>query len=174
VDADWEVEIGGGAPVIEALGPGWIDLRNHPECIDEISEVAALPALGALLLALNGKDSQVWTSKCDVWAPAPETLACYVDLLPVEGIVFAQWQQAKAYCRECVGRMAGIELPNCSVELVVRAAIAGEAEGFGITAYLSSKDAGLGAASALAAGMAAFADALRVLAGSRKAGSKLQ
>jgi hypothetical protein len=174
VDADWEVEIGGGAPVIEALGPGWIDLRNHSERIDEVSEVAALPALGALLVALNGKDSPVWTSKCDVWEPEPEMLACYVDLLPVEGRVFADWRQAEAFCRECVGRLAGIELPNCSVELVVRAAIAGEAEGYGITAYLSSKDAGLGAAGALAAGMAAFADALRVSAGSRKAGSKLQ
>jgi hypothetical protein len=174
VDADWEVEIGGGAAVIEALWPGWIDLGNQPERIDEIGEVAALPALEAFLLALNAADSPLWTSKCDVWEPETGTLACYVDLLPVEVKVFARWQQAEAYCRECVARLAGTELQECCVELVIRQATAGAAEGFGITAYLSAKDAGLGAASALAAGMAAFADALKGPAGSRGAGSKLQ
>ena len=43
------------------------------------------------------------------------------------------WRQAEAFCREAVGRLAGIELPECSVELVIRQATAGEAEGFGIT-----------------------------------------
>ena len=28
MEADWEVEVGGGAPVIEAFWPGFVDLRG--------------------------------------------------------------------------------------------------------------------------------------------------
>jgi hypothetical protein len=170
MEADWEVEIGGGAPVIEAEWPGFVDLRAHPERIAEIAEAVAFPPLAALLLALNAPQSPVWTSKCDVWVPEPESesgpesehepaaQASYIDLLLREGKVFSRWQEAEAFCREYVSRLAKIALPapgaECSLDLVIRQAVAGQADGFGITAYLSAK------ATALAAAMAAFADAL--------------
>ena len=112
MEADWEVEIGGGAPVIEAEWAGLVDLRSHPECIAEVAEAAAFPALAALLLALNAAHSPLWTSKCDVWEPEPAALACYIDMLPVEGRVFARWQQAEAFCREYVTRLAQITRPE--------------------------------------------------------------
>ena len=62
MEADWEAEIGGGAPVIEAEGPGWIDLRKQPERVSEIAEAAGFAALGKLLTALNGPESPGWTS----------------------------------------------------------------------------------------------------------------
>jgi hypothetical protein len=37
-----------------------------------------------------------------------------------------------------VARLAPVPLPDCRVDLVIRQAIAGEAEGFGVTAYLSA------------------------------------
>ena len=40
MEADYEVEAGGEAPVIEALWPGFVDLRLQPERIGEIQEVA--------------------------------------------------------------------------------------------------------------------------------------
>jgi len=67
MEADWEVEVGGGAPVIEADWPGFVDLRRYPERVERLSEVKDFPALAEALVALNAQTSPVWTSKCDVW-----------------------------------------------------------------------------------------------------------
>src|ERR1700678_2555775 len=88
MEADWEVEIGSGAPVIDALWSGFIDLRRAPERIGEIDEARKFPALSEVLLHLNRPESslglsadsnvdsmlddvacrsQVWSSKCDLW-----------------------------------------------------------------------------------------------------------
>lgn len=176
MDADWEVEIGGSAPAIDALWPGFVDLRRFPARIAEIAEAASFPPLANLLQRLNSASSPLWTSKCDVWEPepaalarpdeaavrVPAALACYVDLLPVEGRVFARWQQAEVLCRQWVARLSDGRLPECGVDLVVRLAIALPAEGFGVTAYLSASgaDRPAAAAAALAALMTAFADAV--------------
>lgn len=164
MEADWEVEIGGGAPVIEALWPGFIDLRSRPERMGEIQEAGEFVALGNLLLALNAHGSPLWTSKCDLWRPASSgeesSLACYIDLLPRASIVFASWEEAERLCRRWVERLCLGNAPGCSFELVVRQAVAGALEGFGITAYLAGEGTDpASAADALAAGMVAFADA---------------
>jgi len=179
MEADWDVEIGGGAPVIEACWPGFIDLRVLPDRVHEISEASTFPPLATLLLALNATNSPLWTSKCDLWEPEPTELAAYIDLLPHEIRVFAQWQQAEAFCRQIVARLAPIALPDlgpeCSITLVVRQAIAGEAEGFAITAYLSASAASqTDAAAALATVMAVFAGALPPALPPAIGGSKLQ
>ena len=179
MEADWEVEIGGGAPVIEALWPGFIDLRIDPERIIEIAEAADFAPLAALLLELNGSHSPVWTAKCDRWEPEPGAMASYIDMLPREGMVFSGWQQAEGFCRTYVDRLSALVLlecgPNCSVELVVRQAVAGEAEGFGVTAYLGARAATLEeAAVIMALVMAGFADALPTAAATVRSGSKLQ
>jgi len=157
MEADWEVEIGGGAPVIEALWPGFVDLRQNPLRIEEVSEAVAFPALARFLAQVNGAGSPLWTSKCDVWEPHaaqqagsdPDqpandeddseipSLACYIDLLPRQGAVFAQWEDAVRFCRAWVDRLESVDLPLHRVELIVRQAVAGEAEGFGITSYVS-------------------------------------
>jgi hypothetical protein len=180
MEADWEVEIGGGAPVIEAEGPGWINLRTQPERVSEIAEAAGFAALRKLLTALNGPASPWWTSKCDLWQEETGELACYVDLLPQEGRVFSEWQQAESFCRAFVARLEAVRVgkvgsAEASVDLVIRAAVAGEAEGFGVTAYLSARGTdGADAAAALAAAMDAFADALALVASPAEGGSKLQ
>ncbi len=47
MEADWEVEIGGedgdSAPIIDALWPGFIDLRRFPDRVAEITEAAGFP-----------------------------------------------------------------------------------------------------------------------------------
>jgi len=179
MDADWEVEIGGGAPVIEANWQGFIDLRANPERVGEICEAASFPPLTALLLGLNGAHSPVWTAKCDLWEPeeaaGSSSLACYVDLLPVEGMVFAEWQQAEEFCRDFVKRLAQAGPSDCSVELVIRQAIAGATEGFAITAYISAAGTDrAAAATALTAALADFVDALPPSMPPRTAASKLQ
>jgi hypothetical protein len=203
MEADWEFEVGGDAtvpaasvpaapvpavPVIDALWPGFIDLRRSPERIAEIQEAAAFPPLAAQLKALNCPESPLWTSKCDLWEPEPDeqaapppsllpraALACYIDLLPLAGQVFAHAQQAETLCREWVAALAPLRLPECRVDLVIRQAIAGQAEGFGITAYLSAVgNDGPAAAQALAAALAAFADTIPHLSAPQPPASKLQ
>jgi hypothetical protein len=188
MEAEWEVEVGGGAPVIDALWPGFVDLRRNPERIGEIQEAAAFPALARLLLTLNGAGSPLWTAKCDLWEPeadesaggcVPAKLACYVDLLPLASHLFVHWEDAEIFCREWVARLAPVPLPECRVDLVVRKAVSGPAEGFGVTAYLSAGGRAGGrdrstAAEALAAALAAFAGAISAFAGPETPGSKLQ
>ncbi len=179
MEADWEVEIGGGAAVIEALWAGFVDLRINPERIVEIVEAAEFAPLAVLLLALNAPDSPVWTAKCDRWEPEPDGLAAYIDMLPREGVVFSRWKQAEFFCRTYVERLNARPLPecdgNCRVELVVRQAVAGEVEGFGVTAYLSANGkTGAEAAKLLGTVMAGFGDALPPLGLPEKPGSKLQ
>lgn len=161
MDVDWEVEVGGGAPVIEALWTGadglagFVNLEKFPERIGEIAEAAALPGLADLLLALNGVGSPVWTSKCDVWEAEPGTAAIYIDVLPRGDQVFAELRQAEGFCRDLVARLEQASGPAGTVELVIRQAFAGEKAGFGVTAYLSASGA-----DGAAAAMADFADAL--------------
>ena len=102
MEADWEVEIGGGAPIIDACWPGLIHLQSAPKRAAELPEAADLPGLAEALVRLNGSRSPVWTSKCDVWpvldatdidageldAPQEEATfawACYIDLVPLNG-----------------------------------------------------------------------------------------
>lgn len=177
MEADWEFEVGGGAPVIEARWAGLVDLRLHPERINEIQETATFPPLASLLEALNGTHSPLWSSKCDFWEPeepagpaAKEAgmrtaLACYIDLLPRAGEVFAHTQEAEAFCREWVKRLAPLPLPDCRVDLVIRLALAGETEGFGVTAYLSAAGRDRAAANAtLATLLTGFADTIPAFA----------
>jgi len=178
MEADWEFEVGGGAPVIEAFWAGFVDLRRHLERMGEIHEAATFPSLAAMLEALNGARSPLWTAKCDLWEPEPDELAsadpvapqsspalhtklaCYVDLLPIAGDVFAQ-RQAEAFCREWVARLAPFPLLECRVDLVIGQAIADDVEGFGVTAYLSAegKDRST-AAESLATVLTAFVDTI--------------
>ena len=165
MDIDWEVEIGGGAPVIEADWPGFVDLCRDPNLIHKIDEAAAFPPLAPLLLALNAADSPLWTAKCDLWEPEPSALAIYIDIFPRQGRVFPQWQQAEAFCREYIARLTSVTLTNSgdesAVTLVVRQAIVGSLEGFAVTAYLSAKsNTTADAATALAAITTDFARAL--------------
>ncbi len=73
MEADWSVELTAADPVIavpwEAPGESFrfVDLREHPQAIDEIEEARREPALHFALLALNSASSQIWTAKCGTW-----------------------------------------------------------------------------------------------------------
>jgi hypothetical protein len=191
MEADWAVEIGAGAPIIEALWPGFVDLQSSPQRIREIEEAQRIPALAQALLQINHPDapqfaaipqtrSQFWTAKCDLWEPDPENdseldileldatpdtaaaaLACYIDLLPRSGSLFAEWTLAESAAKSIVHRLRAINLQCARADLVVRSATAGPVDGFGITAYLTACGANTPAAhSSLANALAAFTQAL--------------
>jgi hypothetical protein len=184
MEADWEFEVGGEAPVIEAAWPGFVDLRRAPQRAWELPEAAAFPALAEALAKLNGAGSPVWSSKCDLWprleadefdpgeldAPpgcAAHAMGCYIDLLPKSNGQGALPAMAEAACRLICGLLRAVPLRCCRADLVIRRAFLSADptdQGFmdlGVTAYLTSCGASSAeAARALQAALAALADAL--------------
>jgi hypothetical protein len=179
MEADWELEVGGDAPVIEAQWPGFVDLRRHPERAGQLPESMTLPALAEALEKLNAIASPVWTSKCDVWtvvdfaefdpdeldAPpgcATHALACYIDLLPQSG---GQWDlpdKAVDACKQVCTLLRAVPVRCCRLDLVIRRTfITPDMMDLGITAYLTACGSSqLEAAAALQSALAAFADAV--------------
>jgi hypothetical protein len=155
MEADWEFEIGGGAPVIEAWWPGYVDLRQSPPNVVSIPEAAELPALADALVLLNSAGSPVWTSKCGFWtngdaeqfdadefdAPPGGTAhihCCYIDLLPRDE---EQWPSADAIaaaCRSWIASLRAQTLGSCRADLVIRHAFTPpERTHLAVTAYLT-------------------------------------
>jgi hypothetical protein len=176
MEADWEIDIGGDAPVIHAHWAGFADLRVEPERVASLPEVFEFPMLGDALIRLNAAESPVWTSKCDVWEAAgfdpdemdaaPErglfALACYIDILPQ---IERKWHspgQAVVACRALCERLRDIPLRGCRADLVVRrACIIEETDEYGVTAYLTACGSTLEEArSALGEVVGVFADSI--------------
>jgi hypothetical protein len=156
MEADWEFEVGGEAPVIDAHWTGFVDLRQHPELARELEEAVGFPALAAALEELNGPGSPVWTSKCDTWpmaapdrvdsdeldaepASATHAISCYIDLLPVSDQQWSLPDLAAAWCKELCARLHSVSLRCCRADLVIRrACIAADLNRLGVTAYLTA------------------------------------
>ena len=190
MEADWEVEIGAGAPVVEPVWDGFVDLRRTPEAAAHLPEAAALAGLSGVLVKLNQVDSPVWTAKCDVWEVVEfdpleldaeseddkAAAASYVDLLPREPSKWATHEDAAEWCRRVCLHLHGITLRSCRMDLVVRTADMGEAANtYAVTAYASAAGMNTGEAKRrLAEALAAFADALVLSEPSRGSAKKLQ
>jgi hypothetical protein len=176
MEADWEVEIGGQSPVIEAHWAGFIDLRMAPERAQQLPEAAQLACLADALVRLNAPSSPFWTSKCDVWHPdtfdpdeldAPRSeanyaISCYIDLLPRDDQPWPDPQDAIAACKTLCARLRGFALRCCRVDLIVRrASIAPGLSGLGVTAYFTAcGPTSADAAATLASALAAFLDSI--------------
>jgi hypothetical protein len=155
VEADWEVDIGPGAPVIDAHWPGFVDLQHTPEFARQLPEVTSLRGLDDALVRLNGAHSPVWTAKCDVWplnagefdtdemeaslASAAFGQGCYIDLLPASEQQWSVPAMAISWCKDICGLLRAIPLSCCRVDLIIRsAALSPDHMNIGITAYLTS------------------------------------
>ena len=190
MEADWEVELGGGAPVIEPLWPGFVDLRLSPESAHRLQEIAQLPRLAEVLIRLNGEGSPVWTSKCDVWTVTefdPDELdstreqalhgaACYVDLLPKNDQQWVTPAATNAWCRNLCRILQACPMRCCRADLVVRrSALLREPIDLGITAYVTAcGPTPRSALGVLAAALAAMVDSITSAAPAETAPSKLQ
>lgn len=178
MEADWEFEVGGDAPVIESCWEGFVDLRRDPERAGQLPEAAELPVLAEALARLNSANSEVWTSKCDVWpivdfsefdpdeldAPpgfATRAVACYIDLLPRNNRQWETTDLAAAACKLACSRLNGCKLRCSRLDLIIRRAfIAADRMDLGITAYLTACGASEGeAVQTLQAALVAFGGA---------------
>jgi hypothetical protein len=191
MEADWEVEIGGDAPVIDARWADFIDLRREPGRAATLVEVSDLPVLARALVRLNSAGSPVWTSKSDVWeqhtfdpdemdAPpgtaAASAIACYIDLLPRSDQEWRVHGQAVAACTKLCGRLRQVPVRSCRADLVVRrASIAPDLPDHGITAYLTACGSTLEEARAtLGVALTAFVDCVLWADDASAGSSKLQ
>jgi hypothetical protein len=151
MEADWSMEVGPQLDLIDADWMGLVDLRATPEGIDQIPEAVRYRPLADALVVLNAVDSPLFTAKCDVWGLAEDEIdadefdaaaassqagiACYIDVLAREPGLYASFARHEAWAQAVVERLR--ETPICCgrVDLVVRGALAGGVEGFGITLY---------------------------------------
>jgi hypothetical protein len=155
MQADWEFEVGGDAPVIEFPWAGFVDLAAEPERVHALTEVQDVQALADALVALNSAASAVRTSKCDVWIPtlgevdadeldasaesAVHAIGCYIDLIPRDAGQWASPELVESDCRRWCGFLDAVPLSSSGVTFVVRAT-AGQSNSWslGITAYLAA------------------------------------
>ena len=152
MEADWEFQIGGDAPVIEAYWSGFVDLRAHPERAAELSECRELPGLADALVRLNASNSPVWTSKTDIFIPervdpdemdasADEVayaIACYIDLLQRTDRPWNNPAEAEQACRELCAGLRQKQLECCRIDIVVRKAVEAGKNNLGATVYLTA------------------------------------
>jgi len=190
MEADWEVEIGGDAPVIDASWDGLLDLRRDPELAAQLPEARQFPALAGVLVQLNSESSPFWTSKCDVWSPEAfdrdeldaqseeETcaFACFIDLLPRSSLRWSSPEEAVTASRAICERFHNQPLRCCRADLVIRQAhIAPDRHDLGMTAYFTACGATLAAAQAtLESALHAFVSSVLHAGNSVGPGAKLQ
>lgn len=176
MQADWEIEIGGDAPVIDACWPGLVNLRSHPEGISEVIEVESLPGLAGALMRLNQPAGLFWTAKCDVWAleefdpdemDAPHAssthgMACYIDILPAAPAEWREVPEVLAWCKQVCRALDASPQNACRADMVIRQASVGSGDGvFGVTVYLSAcGSSALLAKTNLDAALAVFTDSV--------------
>lgn len=156
MQADWEVEIGADAPVIDACWPGFVDLRQSPQLAWSLPEACALPPLGDALIRVNGSGSAFWTAKCDFWpeleaeafdlleldaptADSAHAAGCYIDLLPRVPGDWASIEGAVLACRGLCALLHDRALRSARVDLMIRRALLADEQGaLGATAYLTA------------------------------------
>ena len=173
MEADWEIEVGVGSPVIQARWPGFVDLRAHPERASQLPEATELPALAQALRLLNSANSPVWTSKCDVFA-VPDTtemdpdeldaplgstshaIGGYIDLLPRSESRWNLLATAETDCRQLCALLHAIPLRCCRVDLVLREAICADPVRTDLPAPAANEPAANASATNLPLGITAY------------------
>ncbi|MFZ0745017.1 MAG: hypothetical protein WAM85_11465 [Terracidiphilus sp.] len=190
MEADWEVEVGGESPVIEAQWPGFVDIEHTPQSAWLLPEAAKLPALAGTLAKLNAAVSPVWTSKSDVWpvtefdpdeldAPADAArcaTACYIDILPRSDQMWPTLALTAQWCKSICTCIRPVPLRCCRADFVVRQAVlVPERTDLGITAYLTAcGQTPANAAEVLTAALAVLSDSILLRSPAESAASKLQ
>jgi hypothetical protein len=138
----------------------WVDLRDDPDALDDVTEADDYPALLAALRAMNGNRSPVFTAKCDVWPMDTEEveavrdelmldddvatagIASYIDALWRERSIFTSRHRMEQMLYR-LDRLAA-ELPHslALLECTLRPAVVdldgSVAEGFAITLYVKA------------------------------------
>src|ERR1700693_1896142 len=74
MDADFSIELGSDDPVLdfpwkdEAGNLLYVDIKRHPELIDQIEEAQGFPEIKSFFWLVNSSRTGVETAKCDAWS----------------------------------------------------------------------------------------------------------
>lgn len=163
---DWSAECAADDPVLVVpwSDPGdsarrFIDLRENPYDLDEVTEAVERPALMHALRALNAPRSPVFTAKCDAWplgteelahvqfsldhsaAEIPVGFASYIDLLWRERSIFVSVHRQEQLLDRLARLAEPLHHPYALAECVMRPALVdfdGPQEGFAISLYVKA------------------------------------
>jgi hypothetical protein len=146
MQADWEIEIGADAPVIDADWPGFVDLHLHPERAARFEEAMRFPPLGTALVRLNLPGSPIrdpgTIDPDELDAPqetARSSIACYIDLLPREVGLWSELEDAVRWCKDRCAQLHGVPLRSSRVDLILRrAVVSGNLHALAVTSYLAA------------------------------------
>jgi hypothetical protein len=180
--SDWSVECSAEDPVLvvpwssnsDQAAPHFVDLRENPYDLDQISEAEQYPPLMQALRALNAARSPVFTAKCDAWVLDPEELgelameldvhdlggehaqqpemtgfASYIDLVWRDRTIFASFHQSEQLLHRLTRLAAPLDHPAAMLDCVLRPALVdftGPREGYSITLYIKALGPDLDAA----------------------------
>jgi hypothetical protein len=172
--SDWSVECSAEDPVLvvpwssngDLTEPHFVDLRENPYDLDQISEAEQYPPLMQALRALNVPRSPVFTAKCDAWVLDPDELseltaeldvhelgadhgehpemtgfASYIDLVWRDRTIFASFHQSEQLLHRLTRLAAPLDHPNAMLDCVLRPALVdftGPREGYSITLYIKA------------------------------------
>lgn len=136
MQADFSVELGGGAPALEipwrADDPGvrYYDLKIHPELVLQIPEARAYPELNSFLSRINAAGFPLATAKCDVWSSSqvePEEeifgdrkFVSYVDLIFVDESDRCSFEKHETFAKDLCRLLGHAPEIAATVELVIR------------------------------------------------------
>jgi hypothetical protein len=178
MEADWAAEIGPGLDWIDADWAGFVDLRRRPEAITEIPETVESPVLKDVLAAVNGALSTVFSAKCDVWELRPGEIdplefdcgveeaglgmASWIDLIARSAELFGSFERHETWVRHATDQLRLVPVKCGRVDLVIRSAVVGGREGFGITLYAAGCGVDTGTARAAWEGILRAAVAITI------------
>ena len=158
MQSDWNVECGADDPFVaipwtsEDGAIYYIDLREMPVRVKEISDAGRFPCVAAALLQWNRPDSPIFTAKCDVWTYAADLFdandlpefayahACYIDLLSVDAAAFSSFTASEAMLKRWNDLARSIPQADSRCEWTLRSARIStdqrHSEGFATTLYI--------------------------------------
>lgn len=163
---DWSAECAADDPVLvvpwsapDDSALRFIDLRENPYDLDEVTEAVERPALMHALRALNARRSPVFTAKCDAWPLGTEELghvqltldhaadetpvgfASYIDFLWRERSIFVSVHRQEQMLDRLARLAESLHHPYALAECVIRPAVIdfdGPQEGFAISLYVKA------------------------------------
>jgi hypothetical protein len=163
---DWSAECATDDPVLvvpwddpDNPDSRFIDLRENPYDLDQISEAEQHPPLQQALRALNANRSPVFTAKCDAWAMDADELestqlnldlspaevahgfTSYIDLVWRDRPVFLSIHQQEQRIQRLARLLEPIDAPHAAIECILRPAfvdITGPQEGFAVSLYVKA------------------------------------
>jgi hypothetical protein len=161
MQADYALELGRNDPALELPWQSadgatrYLDVKNHPELLPQISEASAVPELAALLARINAHDFPFATAKCDSWytlelSPeeqifgAESKFVSYVDLVFAADESRTSLEKHEALAKSLCELLKRAPEMKAAIELIIRRchyhpenSPLESISGFSITAYVS-------------------------------------